>query len=140
MMKEFELFEHTADIGVIAYGNSLQAVFANAAKGMFSIITDLDNIKEIACRSIALTDSDLESLFVSWLNELIYIFDVDHILFKRFDILELSETRLKANGYGEKVNKARHEIKAGIKAATYHMLKLEKVASNQYQAKVLFDI
>ena len=140
MEKNFELIEHTADIGVVAYGASLKQAFANAARGMFSIITDLDKVVEVLHRDIELTESDQETLLVAWLNELVYIFDVEHILFKRFEITELDETRLKARGYGEKVDSARHELKMGIKATTYHMLRIDKIANNGYRVQVLFDI
>jgi SHS2 domain-containing protein len=37
-MKEFEIIDHTADIGIVAYGKTKREVFINAAKGMFEII------------------------------------------------------------------------------------------------------
>ncbi len=138
MGKEFEILNHTADVGIIAYGASMNEAFANAAKGLFSLITELDDVEEVIYRDIELTAPDQESLLVSWLNELIYLFDVENILFKRFDITELSETRLKARSYGEKVDVSRHQIKIGVKAATYHMLKIEK--NNGIRAQVLLDI
>jgi SHS2 domain-containing protein len=75
---------------------------------------------------------------VGWLNELIYLFDVENIVFKRFDITKLNNARLEARSYGEKVDKLRHKIKTGVKAATYHMLKVDKV--DGYKVQILFDI
>src|SRR3990172_6472296 len=119
MEKEFEILNHTADVGIIAYGKDIKEAFANAAKGMFSLITELDEVAEIEYRDIELTAPDQESLLVAWLNELIYLFDVDNILLKRFHISQLNETHMKAKAYGEKVDSSRHELKMGIKAATY---------------------
>ncbi|MDE2321969.1 MAG: archease, partial [candidate division NC10 bacterium] len=31
----FELFETTADVGILAWGKTLEELFANAARGMF---------------------------------------------------------------------------------------------------------
>ena len=138
MEKEFEILNHTADIGIRAYGASMQEAFANAAKGMFSLITELDDVEEIEHRDIELTAPDQESLLVAWLNELVYLFDVENIIFKRFDISWLSETHLKAKSYGDKVDSSRHKIKIGVKAATYHMLKIDK--SNGSMVQILFDI
>ncbi|GAH34096.1 unnamed protein product, partial [marine sediment metagenome] len=81
---------------------------------------------------------DQESLLVEWLNELIYLFDTENIVFKRFDITQLTNTRLKARSYGEKVDNSKHRLKVGVKATTYHMLKVDK--DNGYQVQVLFDI
>ncbi len=138
MEKGFEIIEHTADVGIIARGATLNLTFANAARALFSIITELDNVAEVLHRDIELVAPDQESLLVVWLNEFIYLFDTENILFKRFEISELNDTRLKARSYGERVDKSRHELKTGVKAATYHMLKIDK--HNGWQAQVLFDI
>lgn len=138
MAKDFEILEHTADSGIIAYGRDLRGAFKNAARGMFSLITDLDSIGEVVRRDIELDAPDREGLLVAWLNELIYLFDTDNILFRRFDITELSDNRLKARIYGERVDRAKHELKMEIKAVTYHMLKVSQ--GDGYRIQVLFDI
>ena len=138
MEKDFEIVNHTADVGIIAHGADIKQAFANAAKGLFSLITELDNVQEVLHRDIEVTATDKESLLVEWLNELIYQFDTENIIFKRFDITELDNTRLRAKNYGEKVDSARHKLKTGVKAATYHMLKIDK--GHGCKVQVLFDI
>ncbi len=138
MEKEFEIVNHTADVGIIAYGADMNGAFANAAKALFSLITELDDVEEVLHRDIELTAPDQESLLVEWLNELIYLFDAENMLFKRFDITQLSNTHLKARSYGHKVDSSKHKLKTGVKAATYHMLKIDK--SNGSKVQVLFDI
>ncbi|MFC2056051.1 archease [Chloroflexota bacterium] len=138
MEKEFEILNHTADVGIIAYGDDTKEAFANAAKGLFSLITELDNVEESEHRDIELTAPDQESLLVEWLNELVYLFDAENMLFKKFDITQFSNTHLKARSYGHKVDSSKHKLKMGIKAATYHMLKIDK--SNGSKVQVLFDI
>ena len=136
--KDFEILDHTADVGIIAYGADMKQAFANAGRALFSLITELDDVEEVLHRDAELTATDEESLLVEWLNELIYQFDTEGIIFKRFDISQLDNTRLKARGYGEKVDKSKHRLKVEVKAATYHMLKVEK--NDGYQVQVLFDI
>jgi len=138
MEKDFEIIDHTADVGIIAYGADIKQAFANAARAMFSLITELDEVEEIIYRDIELTAPDQESLIVEWLNELIYLFDTENIIFKRFDITRLNSTQLKARSYGEKVNSSKHKLKTGIKAATYHMLRINK--GDGCRIQVLFDI
>ena len=140
MNKDFEVIEHTADIGIRAFGIDLAGAFVNAARGMFSLITDLDKINEAIYRDVEVTAPDRETLLVEWLNELIFLFDTEQLLFKRFYIGALTETGLKARCYGEKVDKSRHELKRGIKSATYHMLKVEQKTDYEYRVEVLFDI
>ena len=138
-MKPFEVIEHTADIGIVAYGADTKQLFANAALGLFSLMADLDNLKKNVKREIELSAEDVEILLVEWLNELIYISEVEHVIFKRFEIIELSNTRLKATCFGEKIKAGQHRLKREIKAATYHMLKLNK-ENGRYQVQIIFDI
>jgi len=134
----YEVLEHTADIGIVAYGQRLEDAFANAAVGLFNLITDLDQVKEETFREIEVEANDQEGLLVGWLNELIYLFDAENILFRRFEFQELCPTRLKARAFGEKVDTSRHPIKLGVKAATYHQLQVKK--GDGYRVQVIFDI
>jgi SHS2 domain-containing protein len=138
MGKSFEIFDHTADTGIIAYGKHLKHAFENAALGMFSLITDLEGIENDRTRKIDINAPDRESLLVSWLNELIYLFDVENLIFSKFDIISLDDKALSAIVHGEKVDRSRHEIRTGIKAATYHMLKIDE--NDICRVQVLFDI
>jgi SHS2 domain-containing protein len=125
-------------VGIIAYGADVSQAFANAARALFSLITELDDVEEILHRDTELVAPDQENLLVEWLNELIYLFDTENIVFKRFDITKLNNTQLKARSYGEKVDSSKHRLKTGVKAATYHMLKVDK--GNGCKVQVLFDI
>ena len=138
MEKDFEIIDHTADIGIVAYGADMSQAFANAARALFSLITELNDVTEVLHRDVKLTAPDEEGLLVEWLNELIYLFDTENIIFKRFDIIKLNHTQLKARSYGEKVDKSKHKLKTGVKAATYHMLKVDR--GDVCQVQVLFDI
>jgi SHS2 domain-containing protein len=136
--RDFEIIEHTADVGIMAYGADVREAFVNAARGMFSLITELESIRQVEHRDIEVTAPDVESLLAAWLNELIGLFDVENMLFSRFEITEFSDTCLRARVYGETVDGSRHRLKIGIKAATYHMLDVDR--SNGGRVRVLFDI
>lgn len=137
--KDFEFIDHTADIGILAYGADMKQVFANAARGLFSLITELDSITATEKRDINVTGLDREALLVNWLNELIYLFEAKEILFNRFEITTIADTALSAKAFGEKINLAKHELKTQVKAATYHMLKIEQ-NEDGYRAQVIFDV
>jgi SHS2 domain-containing protein len=135
--RKYRLIEHTADVGLIAYGQTLAEAFANAAYGMFSIMADLRRVKEVDSRPVEVSAVDSESLLFDWLNSLLYFFDAEQLLFRRFDILTFSDTKLKAACYGEKADPARHHLKVGVKSATYHMLTVDR---QKNRVKVIFDI
>lgn len=138
MENKFELLEHTADTGIIAFGETLARAFELAAEGMFSIITDIDTVAADERRDISITAADRESLLIGWLNELIFLFDTENRLFSKFEITEMDDRSLKAELFGEKVDTTRHTLKTGIKAATWHMLKVTE--GNPCRVQVLFDI
>ena len=137
--KAFEVIDHTADIGIIAYGPDMEHLFANAATGMASLIIDLDTIGDHIVRSIELESDDDENLLVEWLNELLYIFDVEQVLFKRIEVSHVHNATIKAVCFGDRIDYQRHHVKREIKAATYHMLTLSK-AHTTHSAQVIFDI
>ena len=139
MKKDFEFIDHTADIGILAYGADMKQVFANAARGLFSIITNLDNVASTKKLDIRVTAPDREALLINWLNELIYHFEVKEMLFNSFEITAITDTGLSAKVFGEKIFLAKHELKTQVKAATYHMLKIEQ-NEDGYRAQVIFDL
>ena len=124
-------------MGLAAYGKNLPEAFANAAYAMFSIIAGLDGVKEGESRRVEITEDDMESLLFEWLNSLLYYFDVEMILFKRFDIIEFGDNRLVAVCHGEKYDPSRHRLKTGVKSATYHMLEVDR---QKNRVQVIFDV
>jgi len=139
MGERFEVIEHTADVGIAAYGADLKEAFANAAYGLFSLMTDIDSVGDNVRRDVEVTADNREELLVAWLNELIYFFEVEGVLFSRFDIAELGEMKLKAACCGEHIDPRRHRIKMGVKAVTYHMTQVEE-GDDGCRVQVLFDI
>jgi len=137
-MQNFEIIDHTADVGIVAYGDSVEEVFINAAYGMFSLIADLEKVAEVIRHEIVAEAPDQEELLVTWLNELLYLFDADNLIFSRFEIVGLGQEHLRAIAYGEKADPLRHNLKTQVKAATYHLLKLEK--GDGFRAQIILDI
>ncbi|HAZ32056.1 MAG TPA: protein archease [Dehalococcoidia bacterium] len=137
-MPNFEFIDHTADIGIIAYGNSVEEVFVNAAYGMFSLIADLEKVAEVISHQVIAEAPDQEELLVTWLNELLYLFDAENLIFSRFEIVDLRQQYVRAMAYGESVDPSRHNLKTQVKAATYHQLKLEK--GDDFRARIILDI
>jgi len=138
-MEDYNTFEHTADIGIEAYGRTLEEAFGNAAKGMFSIITNGSRVEAVEKRHIELpVDSDEEQLLVDFLSELLYINDVEEMVFGDFDV-KIDDKLLVADAYGEKYDRSKHGYGTEIKAVTYHMLQIKRNKKGFY-IRVLFDI
>ena len=139
-MKTYEIIDTTADIGIRAFGGDLPEVYANAALGMLSLITDTATVREELDRAIVINAPDSDALLVEWLNELIFLFDTEMLLFSRFEIVMPDRFRILARCFGEKADRTRHELKRGIKSATYHKLKVEQKKDGDFLAEVILDI
>ena len=141
-MKEFEIIDHTADIGLVAYGKNKEQVFINAAKGMFEIIAGGNKtLKENFYDKIKLEADNLEGLLFAWLNELLYIGETRLVILNKFQIKELSDFQIKAEVRGVKINPPSVKIEKEIKATTYHRLEIKKdEESGLWRAQIIFDI
>ena len=137
--KKYEFIEHTADLGFKAYGASLEDLFAHAAEALFEALVALESVKERIERSIKVEADDLDNLMVRWLSELLYLYDTEMLVFKSFQVKRIEDNRLEANARGEILDPARHEIKTGMKAVTYHKLYV-KERGGVWEAQVILDI
>ncbi len=136
-MIDYEFIEHTADIGIKAYGKNLSEAFKNAAVGMFDIITNKSKINNIGEYEIQLDAPDLEQLLVDWLSELLFLNGAKNLVFSEF-ILNISGNSLSAKIFGEEFDDSKHKKGTEIKAVTYHMLEVHN--TKPVFVKVLFDI
>ena len=130
----FEEIPHTADWAIRVYGADLKALFANAARAMFQMMDAPFHQEPTVVREVELEDIDIESLLVSWLSELLFLQETEEELYTRFEIEDISDTRLKARIAGVK---GRSPL-AHIKAVTYHDLSVQRTPEG-YEATVLFD-
>jgi SHS2 domain-containing protein len=138
-MKRFEILDHTADIGLIVYGENLKTLFENAGEAFFRLITDLKKVRRRVEKRIEIEKEDLERLMVDWLSELLYFHDVENLLFKGFKVESVGENGLKAVVKGEPFQEGVHVIKTEIKAVTYHQIEVLK-KKGSWRAQIIFDL
>ena len=139
MKNKFHFIDHTGDVGVVVFGNSLKELFINAAESLFHILTELENIQEIKSKKVSLQAYSLEELIVDWLNEFIFLFDTQSLLFRRFEIEKLNNCSLEATVWGEEYEEGRHPIKTLVKAVTFHQLEIKEENGN-WKAQIIFDL
>jgi len=134
----FEEIEHTADWAIRVHAANLQELFARAARGMFSLLTDLSGLTPEHSFDIELRAIDVETLLVDWLNELLYLAERHDLVFVTFNIHELSiagEARLRATVEGNRPA----ELFKVIKAATFSGLSIRRDADD-LEAELVFDV
>lgn len=138
-MGTFELMEHTADVGVVATGDTLAEALAWVAKGVFSVIADMERVASRSVQEVSVTSSDRNALVVDWLNELLYRYEAEGFLAKDFQVaVDETETRLSARCAGEPFDPLHHDILTSIKAATYHELAVTH--DGEWRIQVVLDV
>lgn len=136
--RPFEEIEHTADVGIVARGGSLEELFEHAAVGLMHFLIDPHAGVAREHREVVVEADDLEGLLVAWLNELLVLLNADGFLPVRWTVRELTDRRLRADVAGEPVDANRHKFRLDVKAATYHQLQIRK--NSEWHAQVIFDV
>ncbi len=136
---KYRQMPHTADAAYRIQGNSLAEIYVNAAEALMATLTDRRHLRPKETRRIEVEAPDREALLVSWLNYLLYLYDVNGFLGRIFDIVELSDQRLEAIARGETYDPERHVAKTAVKAATYHQLAITP-RKHGWQATVILDL
>lgn len=135
----YRTFDHTADIGLEAWGKDLPELFSQAARGMFDVAVEVETVRPKDPHVVTVRGDDVEMLFREWLSELLYFFSAKGLVFSTFDFHKLSETELDADAYGEKFDDERHHLKTDIKAVTYHQLSVER-RDDGWVGRVILDL
>lgn len=135
----YELFEHTADLGLRVEAPDLDGLFVEAGRGLVAMIVDNpDAIRPRQEVSFELAGADREFLLFDWLNELLFRFETEHLLFAQFDV-RIDAAGLTASARGEPLDRDRHHLSHEVKAITYHHLKVAEIATG-WRAEVIVDI
>ena len=135
----WETFEHEADVGLIIRGRDGPELFAEAGLALFDLVCELDAVQERARYSVAGEADTVEPLLVDWLNDLVYLFQAQGVVCRRFEFSAWSETAYQAEAFGEPVDPARHIPRDLVKAATYHGLSVRS-QEDGLEARVILDV
>lgn len=135
----FEVIEHTADAGIVARGATMGEAFAEAARGMYSLMVDLESVKPAQRREFEVREVDAEKLLLSWLLELLFVTETEDLVFSKFEAA-VESGHLRGTAWGEPLAEERHETRALVKGVTRHMMAIERLTDGSYQVHVLFDL
>jgi SHS2 domain-containing protein len=135
----FEILEHTADIGFRARGHTLAELFESAAEALVATALEIDDVSPRQSYALAAEGEDLESLLVNWLSEVLYLLDGGRVAMRRFEIREITSSRVAAEAFGEPWDPARHRAKLVVKGVTYHQLRIAP-DEDGWRAEVYLDI
>lgn len=148
-MKNYRIFDHTADIGCEVYGRSKKELLTHAVEAMFDILIDqpaghLPNVAPAETakwqeKTIAIDGGDWEDLLMNFLRESLYLFNGEGWIVRHCLIDQLNSKKMIVRFQGEPYNRKKHSLKTEIKAVTYSGLSIKKSKSG-WRAKVIFDV
>ncbi|MCO6041731.1 archease [Thermococcus alcaliphilus] len=141
-MKRWEHYEHTADIGIRGYGETLEEAFEAVAIALFDVMVNVEKVEKREVREIEVEGEDLYSLLYNFLEELLILHDTEGLVFRDFEVkIEKTEEgyKLKAKAYGEKLSE-KHEPKEEVKAITYHDMEIKQLPNGEWMAQLVPDI
>ena len=139
-MKNYRIFDHTADIGCEVYGRSRKELLTHAVEAMFDILTDRPaETAKWQEKTITIAGGDWEDLLMNFLRESLYLFNGEGWIVRHCLIDQLNSKKMIVRFQGEPYNRKKHSLKTEIKAVTYSGLSIKKSKSG-WRAKVIFDV
>ena len=120
-MSHYKYFDNTADIGIEVMGRTAKVLFVNAAEALFDVMIESKTgaESEKQHKTMTIEGADAADLLINFLRELLYLFNGEHFITDRCEIIKFSNKELQARLTGEPFNNKKHLIKTEIKAVTY---------------------
>jgi SHS2 domain-containing protein len=136
----FQLLEHPSDIGILARGTSREDALIEASKGLVTILVNPENFHPIEERDFKATGSDSAAQVINWLNEILFFFDTEGMVFVEFAIDSWTPDEIAGRARGERFEIDRHELRTAVKAATYHQFEGHPTAEGGWEFRVFVDV
>ncbi len=116
-----------ADLTVDTWGETLEDVFRQSAIALFNAITPIEGISQDETREFEVEGHDMGALLFNFLDELLYLQEVDLIVFSGFDLeIDRESFILTATCHGELFDLSKHTQGIAVKAVTFHQMKMEQ--------------
>ncbi len=133
-----KLIEVEADVGFEVWADTIEGLFVEAARALYDIMVDVNKVDPKEKREVNLNAPNLEMLMHSWLSELLFITDVEGLVFSKFDV-KIEGNELEAICYGEPIDVEKHNPKTEVKAITYHRFSVTR-EDGFWKATVIVDL
>lgn len=138
MQAGFELFDHTADVGIRVFAPDRNGLLAPAAQGLYAVIGELAAKDSPQPFALDLTGDEPALLLRDYLTELLVLFERDQCVVDSIEG-QFSTGRLLVRGRRQRVDGERSVYYREVKAITYHELAIRPIAGG-YQATIIVDI
>lgn len=130
--KKYEYLDHTADVQLHSWGDSLKESFEQLAISMFAYMTDIEKVQMTKQETIEIqmdAEDDILNLVFKWLDEWLFLFSAEPFFIARnvvIDEFDPEHGYIKATGFGETFDLAKHPQGTEVKAITYSNMQVHK--------------
>lgn len=138
-MGRYEILEHTAEVGVAAYGADLREVLEQASAALVGLMWDPQTVAPIEEWPVRAESGDREALVADWLNALLVVVGEEGAALHDVRVDQASETGARGAARGERLEVERHVRRLEVKAATYHGLEVAEAVEG-LRARLILDI
>lgn len=135
---KFKFLEHTADIKVKVFGETLEEAFENSAYALKEIMTK-DKIKIKIKKQIKAKGTDLKSLLYHFLEEFLILLDSEGFVLGKISSLKIDEKKreITAEIVGDLITN--YETLTHVKAVTYNDMEIKQI-NKGYEIIIVFDV
>ena len=135
----YEQFEMEADVGIRAWGPTRAEAFAQTSLGVFSLIVAPEGVEARDVREVRAQGGSPEVLLVNWINECLYVHEIEGWVVARIEVMVLENNRVHALLHGEEIDPSRHALGTVVKAATLHQVEVA-VRDGRHETRVVLDV
>ncbi len=139
MEPSYEIFDHTADMGMRVVAPTMSALLAPAANGLYAMIGEFATAGAEQTVDIKLTGDDPSIMLRDFLDELLVLFDRDKRIAVALDDVSLTADGLRVAVRTRAIDEDRCVFLREVKAITYHALDIVDVPGG-FQATIIVDI
>ena len=120
----FEWIEHEGEMGIQAWGESLEDLFQAAADGLYDLMRRRFTLQGTCTRDLTLEADGADLLLKDFLSELLYYQSAYHEVYPERTFHEIRPHRLRVTLRGGRYDPARNPLEREIKAITYYRLQV----------------
>jgi SHS2 domain-containing protein len=135
----YDYFDVAADVGVRAWAPSLSDAFAQATLGVFALTIVPEDVQARETREVRAQGDSGESLLVNWINECLYVHEIEAFAVHRVEVTTLVPTLVHGVLHGEEIDTERHRRGTVVKAATYHQVTVSE-APGRAEVRLIVDV
>lgn len=135
----YAYFDVEADVGVQAWGPTPAEAFAQAALGVLALTIAPGDVLDRERREVRAQGDSMERLLVSWVNECLYVHEVEGFAVRRVEVTSLERDHVHGTLHGEEIDTARHRLGTVVKAATAHQVDV-RPAADGVRIRLVVDV